>query len=238
MPGRLGKRIRSTSNLKPDDEEDSRVRLHQKFSDKTASDVSLRKVRKHLQRHKVLTHSRKDFIPLPAIKKFWTVECPIETFLEEIHCLSPASAQNILKVSIRVFTALLLVDWDSDDRFRQILQEKFSGNVSQTWTDDSLIGTDFSRLGLSGLSRDELNDFGSATEKVSVPVLGKDSKHFHRNTTLPITVRDEIGKGAFGKVYAIKIAEGCLMVDNTSGTKSPNKVGLIIQGRTTKKVLC
>ena len=208
--------------------------MRKRHSFKIVSDFSLQEVRKLLRRKKLPTYDHNEFIPVPLIKHFWVAERALEDFLS----CSNSSAHRILTASIQVFTALVLVEWDCEDRFRQVIRERFLDDTERIWTDDSF--DSLTRADFSGLSADEETDLKFKWRQVSVPVLGmsKGSKPFPEHTTLPITAKTEIGKGAYGKVHKIKIAEGCLNLDNAGGGVSFNKVCSTLQVKTTKRVPC
>lgn len=229
--GNPRKHVRSKSG----DEEEGPFSLRQRHSFQTVSGYSLQEVRRLLRRKILHTYDKKAFIPVPSIKTFWTAECKLEEFLGYSNS-SDSPAHRILTASILVFTTLVLVEWDSEDRFRQVIQKGLLDDTDRIWTDDSL--NSLTDATFSGLSKDEVTDFNLNRNLVSVPVLGisKESKPFPEHTTLPITAKTEIGKGAYGKVYKIKIAEGCLKFDDANGTVIYNRVCSTLQVKSTMKV--
>ena len=228
------KRVRSISSH---DEEEGAFIMRKRNSFQSVSDFSLREVRKLLRRKMLFTYDQKAFIPVPSIKTFWTTECALKQFLKIPNSSDPL-AHRVLIASIQVLTAVVLIEWDSEDRFRQVVQKKFLVNTERIWTDDSF--KSLTDADISDLSKDEVAGLNLNWNLVSVPVLGmsKESKPFPEHTTLPITAKTEIGKGAYGKVHKIKIAEGCLKLDNASGSVSYNRVCSTLQVKTTMKVPC
>ena len=222
MPDRAEKRTRPVSSQSIDNYEEynrSRKRAAE-------SSMSLQEVRKHLRGAQTRTWDMKLFIPFPAIKGFWTVGDTLQDFLQGLDC-STSSIHAILTSSLRILTALVLVDWDTIERVREVIQGVFPKNQNPLFTDESLTDAN-SPIFQYKLFPNEQNFLDNTMDLVSVPVLvmSKHRKPFHEHTTLPITSKSEIGKGAFGKVYKIQIAEGCLMVKNFGDGASPNKVGL------------
>ena len=204
------------------------------------SNFSLQELRKLLRREQVCTYDKQTlFIPVHSINEFWLAEHKLQDLLDDLGCLESLE-HVILTTSLRIFTALVLAEWESDGRFREVFRHAIPDNADPLWTDESLtdadtLWTDESLTAASspvlddlGLSMDEAISLRSAMHLVSVPILemSRESKRFHEHTTLPITWRSEIGKGAYGKVYEIRIAKGHLMVENTSGSASPNKACL------------
>ena len=226
MLDNLPKRIRSEGV-------DLRLSKRLNISDHNISDqgdLSLKEVRKLLLREKVRTYDRRDIIPLHSLKEFWMSRCELNQFLESLYC-STSSAHAILKNSLRFFTALVLVNWDSNERFCRAFEAFFGDHENSVWTDESLTDIISPSSAYPSISMDEANCLDSTLNLVSVPVLSKESKPFHTYTPLPITSKTEIGKGSYGKVYKIRIAKGCLMVENASGSTSPNEVCPTIQGK-------
>ena len=192
------------------------------------SNEPLRDARKLLRRHMVRTHEGVEFIPQPLIKRFWLSEWPLHEFFVNLKLeVSSNSCQRITTTYHRIFTALVFVEWESDQRFRQIFQEAFPGNATPVWTDNWLISDgDFGRSNSIDLSSDEANSLNSTKNLVSVLVLdmNKGNEPYPGHIPLPIITKTEIGKGAYGKVYRIRIAAGCLQVENDSGGQAPNEV--------------
>ena len=217
------KRVRPHSaRLYADEEEFARTRRM------PLSHQPLREARKLLRRHMVRTHEGVEFIPQPLIKRFWLSEWPLQEFFDDLGLeVSPISYHRITTTSHRIFTALVLVEWDSEHRFRQVFQEAFPGDAPPVWTDDSLLSDD--DLGRSKslvLLPDEATFLNSTRNRVSVLVLdmNKGNEPYPAHIPLPITTKTEIGKGSYGNVYRIKIAVGCLQVENVNGGQSPNEV--------------
>ena len=237
--------MRSASSQRHVDEDEENVRIRKRLNPSYHSDndVSLQEVRKLLRREKVRTYNRKEFVPVPSIKKFWTAKYKLQTFLEGLDCsVSKFSVHAILTTSLRMFTALVLIEWESNERFRETFQEMFPNEASPVWTDESLTGANPFRSDKLGLSEDEADSSESAMDLVSVPVLDmtmtKKSKPFHEHATLPITSKTEIGKGAHGKVYRIEIAENCLIRESVSGGSAIlNNVCHKVRGRLNEYVL-
>lgn len=192
------------------------------------SNEPLREARKRLRRHMVCTHERVEFIPQPLIKRFWLSEWPLREFFENLKLeVSPNYCHRITTTYHRIFTALVFVEWDSDQRFRQVFYEAFPRNAMPVWTDNWLISDgDFGRSNSIDLSSDEAKSLNSTKNLVSVLVLdmNKGNEPYPGHIPLPITTKTEIGKGAYGKVYRIKIAAGCLQVENVNGGQAPNEV--------------
>ncbi|KAL8825208.1 MAG: hypothetical protein Q9170_007883 [Blastenia crenularia] len=225
-PDKPDKRARPKSTASVDHEELKALHTRQKLNhfDQSTSNISLPEVRRRLGRKIVRTYDRKPFIPVPSIKAFWATELEVQDFLTNIECAThPVHA--ILTKSLRVFSAMVLVEWGSDQHFRDLFYRIYSDNTNPLWKDDSLMVASHPGWDFSGLDLDEANSLESAIDLVSVPVLelSKESKPFRQHTTLPITSKHEIGQGAYGKVYEIKLAEGCLMFENTGGSTSSNK---------------
>jgi hypothetical protein len=174
------------------------------------------------------TYAGLEFMPLPLIEKFWSGERTLQAFLVALDCkTSPRTRQAIEQDSLRVFTALVLVEWESSKRFRQVFQAAFPEEGPHLWTDENLIsGPGLEGMKTLGLTDDELTELQSNADLVSVPILQlhHGSKRYAKRVRLPITSKDEVGKGAYGTVYKIQIAEGCLRVENSNGDTSPNKV--------------
>lgn len=196
---------------------------------KPNSMVSLKSARLSISRQKTHNYNRVEFIPPHLIRKYWMAECPLQDFLKSLAC-SLSSVPRILEAYLRMFTALVLVAWDSDGRFREVFQRVFPDDtrVIPIWTDDYLIfcteiDTEFDPLHLSS---DETESLMSNTYLVSMPVLdiSKKSKPFPPNTSLPITSKMEIGKGVYGTVYKIQIAEACLKMEEIGRGVSSNEV--------------
>ncbi|KAL8860660.1 MAG: hypothetical protein Q9178_003013 [Gyalolechia marmorata] len=173
----------------------------------------------------VRTYDQREFIPLRSMEEFWVNKLP--GFLEGLGCpVDQNRAHRIETTCVRIFTALVLAEWDDDEHFRNKFGTVFRNDASPLWTNGSLDNVNFLTSDDSGLSEDEAGSLRSAVDLVAVPVLepNKGSIKLARDTTLPITHRDEIGSGAYGTVYKIRIAEGCFMVENTtSGIVRPNK---------------
>ena len=228
LPNRFSKRVRSPTPLDHIDgaeayQADYRRSKRLNLPYQPISDLSLQQLRRDLRQEKVRTYDRKDVIPLHSISRFWTSGYKLEKFLREFGCPKRLIDQ-ILENSLRVFTALILVEWSSDERFRGAFDALFPDDKNVIWNDDSLNGAISAKSGYLEFSDDEADLLESNLDLVSVPVLNKDTKTVHEHSTLPITSKTEIGKGAYGKVYKIQIAKGCLMVENASGCASSNEV--------------
>lgn len=224
MADKPDKRLGSLSSQRHigEDEESSRMR---KSSNPPNSKISLKNARLALSKQKAFNYDGVEFITLPLIREYWMEECPLQDFLKSLAC-SLSSVDLILDWYLRIFTASVLVKWDSDGRFREVFQRVFPGDANPIWKNDfPIFNTEF-RLSDLHLSLHEKNSLVSNKNLVSVPVLdiSKESKPFPDSTRLPITSRKEIGKGAYGRVYEIQIAEACLKVEDSSGGVSLNKV--------------
>lgn len=217
------KRVRPHSaHVDADEEELARTRRMPR------SDQPLRDARKLLRRHMVYTHEGVAFIPQPSIKRFWLSEKPLQEFFDDLRLeVSSANCHKITTTYHRIFTALVFVEWDSEYRFRQVFREAFPDEATPVWTDKWLISDgNFERSDSLDLSADEAKSLNSTRNLVSVLVLemNNGNEPYPGHIPLPITTKTEIGKGAYGKVYRIQIAAGCLQVENVSGEHSPNEV--------------
>ena len=215
------KRVRPRSTGFADEEELARLRRM------PLSQRPLQEARKLLRRHMVRTHEGVEFIPQPSIKRFWLYEWPLQEFFEDLGLEVSSICHRITTTYHRIFTALVFVEWDSEHRFREVFQKAFPADAFPVWTDDWLIsGGDFGKSNSLDLTPDEANSLDSTRNLVSVLVLAMNqgNEPYPAHIQLPITTKTEIGKGAYGKVYRIKIAAGCLQMENGNGGQSPNDV--------------
>ncbi|KAL8903410.1 MAG: hypothetical protein Q9171_007411 [Xanthocarpia ochracea] len=228
MPDKSKKRPRAQSSQSRYKKGGNSARTRKRTNpiDQNDPGVSLQEARRNLQRMIIRTHDRRAFIPLGSIKEFW--DDRLQDFLEGLGCsVDQNRADRIQTSCVRIFTALVLAEWEDDEHFRRKFEKVFRDDASPVWTNGFLEYVNFLTSDDSGLSEDEEGSLQSAVDLVAVPVLepNKGSIKLPRGTTLPITHRDEIGRGTYGKVYEIKIAEGCFMVENTtSGILRPNEV--------------
>ena len=181
-----------------------------------------------MQRRIVRTHEGVEFIPQPSIKRYWLFEWPLREFFDDLRLeVSSVHCHKITTTYHRIFTALVLVEWDSEYRFRQVFKEAFPDDANPVWTDNWLISHgDLGRSNFLDLSADEASSLNRTRNLVSVLVLdtNKGNEPYPGHIPLPITTKTEIGKGSYGKVYRIQIAAGCLQVENVNGGHSPNEV--------------
>ena len=184
----------------------------------------LEDMRKQLEGLTVRNYDKKRFISFPSMREFWKNQrYPLDIFLAEMSCAIPSDKLELIrKKSLRIVTALALTEWDSAKaglNFRATFQIIFVDKTNRQWNDELLLlrgPEDLLRLASTYLSPYEKNSLEDALFKVAVPVLekSKERKPYSPSITLPITSSKSIGTGAYGEIYQVQIAPGCLCIEN------------------------
>lgn len=183
---------------------------------------------------RIRNYCDKYFIPFPLIQEYWK-EHPLEEFLKDFFSRIPEDTlDSIRTTAMRILTAVVITERRdcAVENFRTTFRKLFLDKANPLWNDDMLLGEDgLPPLDLS-LPPEESKSLDYAISSVSVPVLEKSKGgRYSPKITLPITTRSPrpLGTGAYGHVYKVQIAAGCLLREDKALRKTyENKVGQLM----------